>query len=254
MKLKEIYRQIVSLGDYKPSEKVDRLFSALVLKAVDHSDIDMLTKKECGCLQKICSHAEYEMEKHWAKKIISDDKSLADFPYYENYINLTRLEWNALSSCSDHTRHAVLFVGSGPLPMTAIILAIKHKTKVTIIDNDLDAIKLSRKVIGKLGLRHMINILHADGNSFNGYEDFNVIFVAALAGTNPKQKKNIFKYISRKASKKCHVVARSSWGKRKLLYPPLPRSIYSLFKPIIEISPYNEIVNSVVIFENDTSF
>ena len=134
--------------------------------------------------------------------------------------------------------------------MTAIVLTIEHKTKVTLIDNDLEAIKLSRAVIKKLGLGHMITILHAEGDSFKDYADFNVIFVAALAGADSKQKKNIFKHIQKKASKNCHIIARSSWGKRKLLYRPLPRSIYSLFKPVIEIFPYNRTLNSVVIFEN----
>ncbi len=250
MKLKDIYSQIISLDDYTPSEKVNSLFSALVLKATDPSSEEMLSRKKCGCLQRVCSHAEYEMEKHWAKEIISSNNGIIDFPYYKNYVDLTKLEWNALASCTYHEHHDVLFVGSGPLPMTAIILALNHNVRLKLIDNDPVAVRLSRSVIRMLGLQDMISVAQADGSSFEGYGDFNVIFVAALAGTDAGQKEKIFSRIQKSASEDCHIIARSSWGRRKLLYPPLPRSVYSLFKPILEISPYNEIVNSIVVLKN----
>ena len=222
MKLTEIYDQIVALNDYKPSKKVNRLFSALVLKAIDSRENEMLSKKKCGCLQKICSHAEYEMEKYWAQEIIKGNKSISEFTYYTNYKDLTRLEWNALASCSDHKHHTVLFVGSGPLPMTAIILACNYNIRSTLIDNDPVAVELSRVLIQVLKLEQMITIICADGSSYVNYNNFNVIFVAALVGTHSYQKEKIFNFIQKNASSHTHVIARSSWGKRKLLYPPLP--------------------------------
>ena len=251
MTLEEIYRQVTTLADYAPSPAVDSLFSALVSKAIDPFGDEMLSKKQCGCLQKICAHAEYEMEKYWAQEIIAGNKTLNDFPYYGNYTDLTRLEWNALNSCADHTDHRVLFVGSGPLPMTAIILALNHGVHSTLIDNDPVAVALSQTLLQTLNLQHMIDVVCAEGSLFDTYEDFNVIFVAALAGSDASQKEKIFEYIQKKTSTHCHIIARSSWGKRKMLYPPLPKKVYRLFKPLIEISPYNEIVNSVVILKND---
>lgn len=251
MKLAELYNRITALEVYAPSKEVNGLFSALVAEAIDPLGEEMLSKKQCGCLQKICAHAEYELEMHWAKQIIDGVEQLVDFPYYKNYKDLARLEWNAVASCSEHDHHKVLFVGSGPLPMTAIMLALNHGVSSTLVDNDQAAVDISQALIKTLGLGHMITIVCADGNSFDRYQDFNVIFVAALAGQNVSQKISIFTHIKKAASEHCHVLARSSWGRRQLLYPPLPKKVWTLFKPLIEISPYNEIVNSVVIFKSE---
>jgi nicotianamine synthase len=250
MKFKEIYRRIVSLQDYSPSEEVNALFSALVAIVIHPVSKEVLSPKKCACLQAICSHAEYELEKYWAREIINGNKRLADFPYLKNYKDLTRLEWNALDSCTDHHHHKVLFIGSGPLPMTAIMLARDHGIKSALIDNSNEAVSLSRRLIQTLGLEHMIKIVRADGTSFKNIKNFNVVFVAALAGVSTAQKMSVFRHIKKNTSLHCHIIARSSWGKRTFLYAPLPQSVYSLFIPLIEITPYNEIVNSVVIFKN----
>lgn len=250
MKIDELYKKISTLDDYRPSEEVNNLFSSLVANVIDPLEEGMLSDKKCACLQKICSHAEYEMEVYWAKKIIEGGE-ITDFPYYKNYKDLTRLEWGVFDFCLEHENHNVLFVGSGPLPMTAIMLAMEHNIGSTLVDNDPVAVDLSRSVIKKLGLDNMISVIHADAKDFNAYVDFNVIFVAALAGTNFDDKEKLFSHIKEYASTECHIVARSSWGRRKLLYAPLPDVVYKKFRPIIEISPFNEIVNSIVILKND---
>lgn len=251
MKLIELYKKISALEVYTPSEEVNGLFSKLVAEAIDPWGEEMLSKKQCGCLQKICAYAEYELEMYWAQQIIAGTEQITDFPYCKNYKDLTRLEWNAVASCAEHDHHKVLFIGSGPLPMTAIMLALNHGVSSTLVDNDQKAVDISQAIIKTLGLDHMIEIVCADGKSFKNYKDFNVIFVAALAGQNASQKIDIFTHIKEAASAHCHVLARSSWGRRQLLYPPLPKKVWALFKPLLEISPYNEIVNSVVIFKNE---
>lgn len=251
MKLKELYQQITKLEDYRPSEHVDKLFSALVGEAINPWGEEMLSKKQCACLQKICAHAEYELEMYWAKEIILGNRSILDFPYYKNYKDLTRLEWSAIASCAEHDHHNVLFIGSGPLPMTAIVLATVHGISCTLVDNDLEAVEVSRKLIQTLGLEHMITVVCSDGDTFDRMSDFNMIYIAALAGQDDASKEKIFAHVQKTASAHCHILARSSWGRRQLLYPPLPKQIYSFFKPLMEISPYNEIVNSVVIFKNE---
>jgi nicotianamine synthase len=251
MKFKEIYSRIVSLKAYSSSAEVNALFSALVAIVINPTSKETLSAKKCRCLQTICSHAEYELEKYWAKEIISGNKHLVDFPYLKNYRDLTRLEWNALDSCTDHHHHNVLFIGSGPLPMTAIMLAKEHGVQSTLVDNSAEAAALSRKLIKTLGLEHFIKVVKADGATFKKVENFNVIFVAALAGVNAAQKMRVFANIKTNTSPHCHIIARSSWGKRKFLYAPLPQRVYSLFTPLIEITPYNEIVNSVVILKNN---
>ncbi len=248
----KIFKKIIALDTLTPSDKVNALFTSLVNYVTDfsnHSRQKTLSKAKIAKLQNICSKAEYEMEVYWAKRIISGEYELKDFPYYQNYVELTRVEWAALKSCHDHAHHNVLFVGSGPLPMTAIILATLHNTSVTLVDSDLEAVRLSKKVINTLGLGQQIKIMHGDAAGFKKYHNFNTIFIAALVGDSAKGKIEIFDSIKENLADHTHIITRSSWGKRKLLYQPLPKKVYSMFSPILEIVPYNKIVNSVVIFK-----
>lgn len=255
MNLKDLYLEIKNLPSYEPSEKVTMLFSELVERVIHRTDIqsNLLTEKEIADLQQLCSRAEYELEKYWATKIIQSEnpqETLKEFPYYQNYMDLTRLEVCSLQSCMNHDIHKAIFVGGGPLPLTAIVLATRYNMSVTILDHDENAIALSQELIYSLKLSEKVKIIHADGASYNKYGEFNIVFVAALAGLNTKVKEAIFKQIKIHASREAHILARSSWGKRKLLYKPLSKTLYKYFKPLIEVHPHHEIVNSVVIMKN----
>ncbi|MEX2054479.1 MAG: nicotianamine synthase family protein [Candidatus Colwellbacteria bacterium] len=248
MSLKNLYKEIELLESYTPSKKVNALFSELIDKAIDPVGSEVLSVKKRINLQRICSQAEVELERYWANKILSGTP-VEEFPYYRNYVELTGLEWGALISCDQHQHKKILFVGSGPLPMTAIILARDYGVSSTLIDNDTLAVNLSRAVISYLGLQNMIKVIKHDAESFKHYGDYSVVMVAALVGANDREKIRIFKHIKNHTKKYCHIIARSSWGKRTLLYPPLPQKIYSLFQPILEITPHNGIINSVVILK-----
>lgn len=251
--LEQIYTKINSLSNLKPSKEVNKLFSELVEIATDNGYKVFLSQQKISRLQQLCSKAEYELEKYWAKEILVSDnplEMLEEFPYYQNYIDLTLLEVNSIRSCSTHNFHKLLFLGSGPLPLTAIILAQKYNIKSTLLDIDEEAVEISQRLIKKLGLSQMISIVKGDATHYKGYGDFEVIFVAALAGTDIRLKTAIFKQIKTFSKKNSHIIARSAWGNRTLLYKPLSREIFSIFQPILKVDPYNSIVNSIVIFKN----
>jgi len=251
--IRKLYEDIRKAGDLSPSPRINRLFGDLVREATRTFDERAgLSLKEERLLQNLCSRAEYELERYWAERITaspSPRKELARFPYVKNYLDLTRLEWFSFQGCQTHKNHRVLFVGGGPLPLTAIMLAREFNIASTVIDSDKTAVGLSKKVIDQLGLARMVTIRHADARDFKDYGKFSVIFVAALAGLIPSQEENIFLRIKEKAKKGTHIMARSSWGNRRLLYRPLSPKTYRHFEPVLRIDPYSDIVNSVVIFK-----
>jgi len=251
MSFKKIYSEIKKIKDFKPSQEINSLFDDLVMRVIDKKKRNNLSLKQCTSLQKICSQSEYELEKFWSKNIISGQKNILDFPYYQNYQDLTRLELNTINSCVCHSKHKILFIGGGPFPMTSIILAQEYNIKSVILDNDEEAVKISKKLLCFLGLQKMISVKYVDAQSFKNYKDFNVIFVAALAGSKISEKNNIFYTIKNSSQKDAHILARSSWGKRKILYRPISKKIYSIFKPILEIHPHNKIINSVILLKNE---
>lgn len=246
--LKSLYYQISSLQSLSPSPKVNKLFSKLVLLSLQDQKIT-LSSNHLHNLQKICGQAEYELEKYWAKRIINNQKAFNEFPYIDNYQKLTKMEWHSLLGCSMHTKHNVLFVGGGPLPLTAIVLAQRYDLSVTVIEKEQEAVDLSRNLIQKLALKHKVTIIHQDALRFRCYSDFNVIFVAALAGVDSSIKKEILDHIKTCSKKGTHLIARSSWGSRGLLYRPLDTKLFCEFNTLVEVRPHNDIVNSIVIFE-----
>ena len=85
----------MNLRSLVPSLETHEFFSELCeyVKKDDHEDIQITP--EIREINKICSLAEYELEKYWNAKIVGATdprKELQDFIYYDNYLQLTRLE------------------------------------------------------------------------------------------------------------------------------------------------------------------
>ena len=107
------------LASYEPSEEVNAFFSELcqfVSGQIDYElDFDpIFVSDEVKDLQQACAVAEGEMEKFWSKKIQfsnSPEEVLRSFIYYDNYQDLTRLEYALLASQNAGVGK-VLFVGS----------------------------------------------------------------------------------------------------------------------------------------------
>jgi nicotianamine synthase len=254
MDTRRLYQSIMALHSLVPGDEVNSLFSELVSKVI-HNQIDrtQLSSLEIQRLQETCSQSEFELEKYWSQRILESNNPLGmleSFPYYKNYLDLSRLELYTLKGCVHHHIQTVLFVGGGPLPMTAIVLAIHFGLCVTILDSDESAVYLSRQLIEKLDLTQKIEIQHEDGATYQNYQGSSMIFVAALAGIDTMSKNNICKQIKAQSQPGTYILARSSWGVRNLLYKPLSTTWYNFFEPIIEVRPHHDIVNSIVILKN----
>lgn len=143
-------------------------------------------------LPRLCARAEYEMEKFWSQKIIESDApkaTLASFPYYADYDKLVTDEV-ALMGASPRD---VLFLGSGPLPLSALVVAKRHpKANIVCVERDEQACALCRIIVELLGMGAQISVINEDANAYRSdgvdlivcaalIEDFNV-FESGLAG------------------------------------------------------------------------
>lgn len=252
--IRDLYNKILKLEDLSPSDEVNTLFSALVSESINPETVHDLNESEISKLQRISAESEYLMEVHWVKRIIQSNdpkQELENFWYYKNYVDLTKIEWMGLESCCDTSKHDdVLFMGSGPLPLTAIVLAKFYGCKISLLDVDEYALELSKKLIKALKLESKFQFIHSDATKFIAYERYEVIYVAALAGLDNDSKNLIVKNIRQFANAESHIIMRSSYANRTLLYRPLDERILNELKPLIEIRPHNEVVNSVFIFKN----
>ncbi len=76
---------------------------------------------------------------------------LPTFPYISNYEILADAEARILDEALGRTATGpVAFLGSGPLPLSGIVLSIRRGIKVTLVDLDEDAVKISREVLKML--------------------------------------------------------------------------------------------------------
>ena len=130
-------------------------------------------------LPKICSRIEFELEKFWAKKIVESsfpEVIFKAFPFFYDYQNLIFEE----SAMIPAIPARVVFLGSGPLPISAILYARITKTQqVYCVDSDVYACALSEKVIDSLNMSGKINIVNSNANNFIE-KSIDVIFSAAL--------------------------------------------------------------------------
>lgn len=247
--LQNIKIEIEKLNDLAPSSKVNRVFSNLVNLATSFKQKEIELK---DYFQKVAAEAEVEMEKYWANKIIdsqNSEKTLKEFWYYKNYLDLTKLEFGSLSLCHDHKKHnKILFVGSGPLPLTGIFLAREHGCAVTFLDINKDTLKLSENLCSKLDIKN-VHFVCADAISYSDYGKFDTIIIAAMIESKKITKENFINLLSRKVGKHTHILVRSVFHNRELLYKKFDVTKVRGLNPILEVRPKNQIVNSFHVFE-----
>lgn len=246
----KIFERILRLDSLKPSEKTNDAFFDLVEFCKNNSNIN-LQESQVEKLRKLSSIAEYEMEAYWAKKILlsrSPTKEIKKFWYYTNYEQLVGLEYANINFV-DKKIKKVLFIGGGPFPLTSILLSEKYNFTCTILEKDKQSYEISLQLIKVLGLDTKIKIIHSDAQKYTYYATFDLIYVAALVGHNDTTKNKVITHIYNNVSKSKLLLCRSSHGTRKLLYSPISKALLQKIKPILEVRPYNSIINSFFILQ-----
>ncbi len=203
-------------------------------------------------LRSLCSAGEIELERAWARRIIisrDPQRELREFPYFANYEQLTRLEHHAVLGVTDCALPRMLFVGAGPLPLTALLLATQHgHTDIDNIDIDSAATRLAERLVGVLGIGSLrfrsVDVL--DCTDVAGYD---LVYVAAMVGPHPDEKSRVIKHLYRQMRPGALLLARSAHSLRTLLYPPLRLRDLDEFRPLVVLNPHTEVVNSLVIAE-----
>lgn len=237
-------------------------------------------------LRAICDQAESALEAYWADRILTpSDKQqskqdahetvferLKEFPYYTNYVELTRFELNAIMTAASKVPRKFAFLGSGPMPLTSlcILAALRdHANRVlshTIngnhdavqlleihnIDRDASAIELSENLCQALGRHGEGMRFVCDSAGSDGYDlsSFDVVYVAALVGRSPAEKEQVMLSIAGKMKPGALLVVRSAWGLKTCLYGEVDitsRRLTGVLEPCLEAHPYGQVVNSVIV-------
>jgi hypothetical protein len=179
-----------------------------------HPDVANVREEMVGKL----AIAEGEMEKYWAAHFNArgklDAEDFKDFIYWGCYDRLVNGEIRAMPKAAFTKDAKIAFVGSGPLPLTALILHQKTGLKITCVDNDPAACALSRELLQKAGIGG-IDVVCAAGAEFD-YKDYPVVFIASLVPHKDKVVEKI-----RAAKTEAWIGLRSAERLHILLYDPV---------------------------------
>ncbi|KAJ7973270.1 nicotianamine synthase-like [Quillaja saponaria] len=258
-KVCEMYEQIASLESLKPSKDVNMLFTQLVLTCMPPSPVDVtkLNKRVQEIrakLIRLCGEAEGLLESHFSTILGSYENPLDHiniFPYYSNYHKLGLLEYTILKQHCTHDPSKIAFVGSGPLPLTSIVLASNHLTTTSFHNYDVDplanssALRLvsSHPDLSKRMIFHTNDIM----NVSHALKDYEVVFLAALVGMDIEEKIRVIDHLAKHMAPGALLMLRSAHGARAFLYPVVDSCDLRGFEVLSVFHPTDEVINSVVI-------
>ncbi|GLJ41008.1 hypothetical protein SUGI_0848990 [Cryptomeria japonica] len=265
----QIYEKISKLESLKPSRSVNALLTRLVglctLPCSAEMDVRKLGKdveEKRRHLIELCGEAEGHMEHHYAGVLLEHHSSLSPstlpiFPYYKK---LAALEYAMVcEGASSSWVKRVAFVGSGPLPLTSIVLAMHHLKSAAFDNYDIDA--GANNVASKLVRSHneydsslsqrmsfiTCDILRVGGERLGRYD---VVFVAALVGLRREEKMEVLKHIGKHIKSGALVVIRRTRGGRAFLYPVVDEEdvvTHSGLRLLSVVHPTNEVINSILL-------
>lgn len=271
--IRDIYTTLAELNSLAPSDTVNTLLTRLVNLCVVQYSTDFTAyffripgvESLCANLRPLCSEAEGELEGYWAKRMLNElsgvsrkpaSAVLNSFPYHQNYIDLSRLETSTIAAFLPASPANIAFIGSGPLPLTSLCFLDRYPAcRVHNVDRDASALSLSKALCEKLGygdrMTYSCEDVTVQGEG-SDWASFDVVFLAALVGTDTHTKLSILGSLAKKLTPGALVVARSAKGMRSVLYPILELSedLQAVgFDILAEVHPWTKVVNSVVVLQ-----
>lgn len=244
----------------EPGPRVDALFSSLVqaCRHLPEQEVapvlaDPVVRALTANLRELCATGEYLLERFWAKRLLdaADPRAeLARFPHLDNYQQLISLEAHALLGLGlDRSRtHQIAFLGSGPLPLSALLLAREFRAAIHAVDLSVEATILAAAVVERMAAAPRIRVQHGDARDCSAVASADVVVLAALVGPSPRDKLDVLEAVTQRMRPGAFLVVRSAHGLRTLLYPPLDLDdLDDLLEPLLELHPLNEVVNSLLI-------
>lgn len=167
-------------------------------------------------------------------------KLLGNFPLYPRYEALVKSQIEAMHISSEKR---LVFLGSGPVPMTLILMSRLYGIRSMGLDSNPETVHLSTKVIRHLGMERDIEIIQGDDSSLENLE-WDIVLVAALA----EPKKRIFNNLQKILEKRgpVPVVFRTYTGMRAVLYKPVQPEDIRGFKIVKAIAPTGRVNNTTV--------
>lgn len=255
-----VVKKIISIpaNQLHPNAITNYLFTSLVnLLCVDNLSEDEVTLVLSNnaiihyqnSLMQHSFSAEYLLEVSFAQEIKSGKKCIEDFIYYNNYVSLVQFEMDNLKLYTKNISISeVAIIGSGPLPLTSVEI-LKHlpsSVVVTNYDHSEEAVELA-KIVVKSKERIFVKNRTAIEISAEDLNRVNVVYLAALVGSDKIEKKTIVEHLYNVMKPGSVLIARSAIGLKTLVYRRITTDEFGIFENIQEFHPKDKnVLNSIM--------
>jgi protein-L-isoaspartate O-methyltransferase len=260
-KIKEISKKLSDYGDLNSYNEsaLDDVDIDEIIKLLDEIEIiahdgeidfdsakhildDEKMNKALKLIRRFYVYIGARLERDNALKILKSDDpmvTLDSFHFHDRYIGLIENESQLANFNEDKT---VVFIGSGPLPLTLIMFNKVFKCRCIGIEVQKEVAELSKKVLKKLGLNEDIKIIVGDEKSIKDL-NYDILMVAALA----ESKERVFANIWEMVTEKTPVLYRTYTGMRAILYSPVTEKDTRGFHKEVMILPRGNTNNTSVL-------
>lgn len=177
-------------------------------------------------LQDKLSEAEFLAELQDCRDICQSEQPLLEtlrmLSTWNIYESLVSQELSVLCQLIQQDGHLVklpiVFVGSGPMPLSGILIHLLSDREVICLEMDAVAYTASCEMIERLGLTDKVTVVKGNGSEFN-YHSCGAIFVASLV----QNKMDVLDQIAQTASATL-VAVRTAEGIRQIRYQAIDES------------------------------
>lgn len=197
--------------------------------------------------QKAYEIFETNLEVLFARYMIQESLSpREDFKKYLLHNRFVTLLTNEVNLAHISKNDKVLFIGSGPIPITAIIMHQLTQSKIDCVEHNNISAELSKKVIGRLNYGNFIGIIKGEGVSID-YSSYSVILVALLA----KPKDLILEAIWNKINIGIKIICRTSDLSKQAFYEKTSDALFNKYQPTKKVTAMgDQTISSVLLIKN----
>lgn len=207
-----------SIGDFPQMHMAMRDLERLLLRGDEYRDefnrlLKMFPAHEMDHFNNLYCYWETQLEKRFVQHLEQGIcRHVVDYPLYARFERLIEREVSLLDG---YQPRRLLFIGSGPMPITAFCMQHRIDAPVDCLERSPEAVAESRSVIDILGLSDKIRVITGLGESVD-VEAYDVVLVALLA----KPKKLILENLLRTCRRDVKIICRTSEGSRCFVYEP----------------------------------
>jgi len=234
----------------QPFDRLDRLAALQVEEEVVEEIIrDLSFEPVLEAIARLRRLYGLRMEMEQARLIIAgpDPRDmLKDFVFYPNYQQLAQTEYEGAGL---HSGDRVVFMGSGPLPLSLIVLCTQYGIEGIGIEKAPEYDDISRKILERLQLSELIRITGGNHFSLPLEENCPLIMVAAAA----RPKREIFSHFAKALKPGVKVSYRIyEKGLRRLLDTGSSFDLPKGFQEYLRVHPKPPVNNTVVFLSKTT--